>query len=926
MTWNSSIDNNSYLHFTDKSKPDTLILFLPCTDRGICIVEIVSRAASQRLTIPSSKSSLSINDLLNQLYSLAKVEPNQEIALVLYDSFLFSDAPAGTTIIDLKLIVEYLFPGLADYELDTIFNTICQSNDSSSLQPLLRKLYQQLITDDDLNNITRACLARISHDLAFFLVWFIENARRFQLNIHPDEKTGRDLFPEDSVQLQTVMQQIFWVSDLQLPKTKENATEPECEESPHPIQDIKSEVIQKIFEDTSRFSSIPGYLPRQTQIDYAWQVMEGLNNEGVSLIEAGTGTGKTMGYAIPCMYFLAVNPTEKILIATTTKNLQSQVFFKDLPEISKLDPQFEAIPIALLKGKANYFCLHALIHEFYRDFIAKRGTAEDQLLWLFFLRLITVPWCDLESIPVGISLRFDNIPDFISRINSADHCYPDSCSFSPCMYEAVLAIANKSQLIVTNHHLLFYIDNYLNAPWQNLIVDESEQLPSAALACFSSQVDSIKIKDICERYLNGKNTISLRQAFGRYLAKIGGSIVDPEIISNLDAIGRITTSISENLQVLTDHSEEKEGSEIYLNQLFGNELAVNESIQGINTSLFELVALISSTIHKLPSKLPKYLSGQINTWARDVEALSLNLGACLQQNNSRYHCVTFSWLGKQKWRIECKPLYTDYLTHKYLLEHRRSMIFTSASLALEEDGLDFIKESLGILLYDGNIIEKQIPSPQDYYKNAIGLIYRGMRYPEFIEEAENYEEYLAELADNIEFLISAAMGKTLVLFTNSKKMNSIFSRIDSTLAHNGILPLIQNGSSLAEIELFKKRSAAALFGLNRFWRGVDIPGKALQQLIIVQLPRSYHLSLFWKKRQADDAEKMERYYRNQSYFNFRQMVGRLIRKEDDSGLIILLDSRPAAHAFILNTPITLDKWRFADTKAQLRDYISQYIV
>ncbi|HNT67156.1 MAG TPA: ATP-dependent DNA helicase [bacterium] len=904
--------------FANTNKPIQLISLAPDSAARQCLVERFSPSTTETLAIKTNNDYPFPFDYIKHfLYN--QLDTDQDTLFILYDSLMWNLPNDQTRIIDIKLIIEWLFPGLQDYGLESIRSSYCTINDDFSFRPLLRLIVETLVSDNPIDCITRACMPRISHKLAHFVLWLIEHAAEYGITEKRSIESGQPFFPDNPAQLNEILKQTFWGTRQDNRETESENTDSQARERTL----ISLNQIDSFFHDPKHFTHLPHYQPREGQIQYAKHIGTSLNEQNLLLIEAGTGTGKTLGYCLPALLYLTENPQEKIVLATSTKNLQTQIFSKDLPFLHRTKESFQSISASILKGKANYFCLQAMVHEFYRDFISQKGTAEDQLLWLYFFRLLAVPWCDLERVSVGLSLAFSSLPQFIKRINSADHCFPQSCSFSPCMHEFAVQKAEQAQLVVTNHHLLFYLDTYLSQPWQNAIVDESEQLPEAALSCFSSTIDSDKINDLCERFLKiGKR--SLYHAFSHLLAR-QHSLAESELMPHSQSLYSSVIQIYQLNKSIVSALQKREGMETYLSAVSSSDNMIFKNLLELNSQTALAVQAAEAIKEKLPSPLPRAFLSQFLNWMDQLENTAANLDTCFQFQDSIYHCVIFSHEQNKIWCLEYKPLYTDYLTYKTLLENRGTLIFTSASLSLAKEGLSFIKDALGICHCKDIATEIRIPSPDTYYQNALGIIYRGIGYPQFIEDSQEYQEYLQKLMDTLKFLITEARGKTLVLFTNAQKLNYIYQQIEADIRKAGILPLIQNGSSLAEIELFKKRHESVLFGMNRFWRGVDFPGKTLQQVVIVQLPRSYHLSLFWKKRKELDAERMERYYRNISYFNFRQMVGRLIRSEKDSGLIVLLDSRPAAHAFILNTPIALDKWCYVDGEERLKIYISKTI-
>ncbi len=853
--------------------------------------------------------------------------------LFVYDLLDYSDKLSKTDclIIDIKIIVEFLFPGLLDYSIGSVMKQLYDGDDYKSelFTALFQIIYNKCtFSETAFMRIFQGCLARIDHGIAWFLRWFTSNAYDFRLIENSNTNSINNHFPGGPSELEQIIEQTFWGYKYKL----NNENEKNDKKGVHEIQEISVEELILLLQDEARLKNeFPKYKYRESQAKYVKVISNGLNTEGTTLIEAGTGTGKTLGYILPSLEFLSKNSHKKIIISTSNKNLQSHIIKVEIPRVKSAFQKYENISIAILKGKSNYFCFQALIRAFYSNFLTKHGDEELKLLCLYIIMLLEIEWGDVETISGGIRINFKKLNEFLYSINSSSNCKENSCFFNKCMHDHIVAFANKARLVITNHHLVFSLGTYILENCDTHIIDEAELFPEAAVSSYTDEVGTKDFYNIINGFLSSKSGLSLHELTTRSLnSKKHGNIEDRDecqkIIGEIESVVKNLKENIDYLSSLLSETTSEEMEEFFLYESVFYKSKINEEKLFNISKLLQLLLELKIDIKKLDTRpIAVGLYQRLFGWFGIIENFLDDFQNSLKNRNNDNFCVTLQVTSKKDWKIISRPLYGEFLIYSHLLSKSKSIIFTSASLALEANKMEFIKESLGLELYKGTIFEEVIATDRNYFNNVEGIIYRGIVEPHFEKMCEQYNSYLKGLNETICYLTKAAKGRSLVLFTSAERMKLVFNEIKKNVEKAGIVPLIQNGTSLSEIELFKKRHASVLFGVNRFWRGVDFPGNTLQQVIIVQLPRPYYLAPLWKQRKIYNRKKMERYYRNVSYFNFRQMVGRLIRSEDDSGIIIVLDSRAGIYQFVSLTRLPREKWMTIDSLEEVGEHIEKYI-
>lgn len=589
--------------------------------------------------------------------------------------------------------------------------------------------------------------------------------------------------------------------------------------------------------------AIPGFQPRQAQLDMARAIESAIRNQSQLVVEAGTGTGKTFAYLVP-----ALMSGKKVVISTGSKNLQEQLFHRDLPLIVKAIEFFGQI--ALLKGRANYLCLERLN----RQMVESHGHETDSQ---HFAQLFQIRRWASET-KTGDLGECETLPEdslIIPTITSTnDNCLGKDCpDFQDCFVSKARRKAMDADIVVVNHHL-FLADlaiketgfGELIPEAEVFIFDEAHQLPDIASQYFGQSLTSRQIQELAKDIEIGYRTEAKDM---RQLQKISDKLIqtamdvrialgEPGYWGNWrealrqpkagQAIERLADSLEFALEVL--------------------KLALGRS-QLLDTA-FER----TSTIH---ARLKRVCDVSITGYSYWFDTTPRHFGL---------HITPLSVADKFQEQIKLKP---------------GTWIFTSATLAVNHDFSHF-SHRLGL------IPEQQfsLPSPFDYQKQARLCV------PRYLPEP-NSPGLADKLVAMLTPVIEQNQGRCFFLCTSHQMMRDLGERFRQSLA----LPVLLQGETSKQKTLseFMSLGNALLVATGAFWEGIDVRGDALSCVIIDKLPFTAPDDPLLKARIEDcrlqGGEPFQQVQLPEAVITLKQGVGRLIRDASDKGALIICDNR-----------------------------------
>ncbi|MDH5228708.1 MAG: ATP-dependent DNA helicase [Gammaproteobacteria bacterium] len=592
---------------------------------------------------------------------------------------------------------------------------------------------------------------------------------------------------------------------------------------------------------------LPGFSPRPQQIQMANVVLQAIQHQQKVICEAGTGTGKTMAYLLPALISGA-----KTIISTGSRTLQDQLFFKDLPLVQKA--LGSPLKVALLKGRANYICEYRLYkHEQVGRFVSRYAVRDFHKIKQWLSETQSGDIAELTDIA-------DHSEVWPLVTSTSDNCLGSDCDyFDTCAVNKARREALAADLVIVNHYL-FFADLALKGEGvaellpgaQSIILDEAHQLPDIASQFFSDTVSGRQFIELC------RDTISETEADALESRDDVHRLCDA-IINACNQLHRVLPAVPHRGPWfdIQNHAD-------IVKQLQQLKQSIEQFIEA-----FEPIAAASSSLEQC---LQRALSLQ----ARLIKFTSK------AENN-------IHWLETRKhnFLFNMTPLDIATLFRETTSSFPQAWIFTSATLSVSGE-FDFFQQRLGL----ENATTYRWGSPFDYVKNT--LLYTPQSMPE--PNSEHYMDKLLEIAVPI---IRAAQGRTFFLFTSHRALNLAAEALKQELA----FPLLIQGKQSKRVLLneFKTLGNAVLLGTASFWEGVDIQGEALSCVIIDKLPFASPgdpvLSARLQHLRTQKLDPFKSYQLPQAVISLQQGVGRLIRTEQDSGVLVICDPRLNTKAY-----------------------------
>jgi len=586
---------------------------------------------------------------------------------------------------------------------------------------------------------------------------------------------------------------------------------------------------------------IKGFSSRPSQQEMAEKVLDAIDAGQNLIAEAGTGTGKTFAYLVP-----AILSGRKTIISTGTKNLQDQLFGRDLPLIR--DALKVPVTVALLKGRSNYLCLHRLrVHEEEIKHSNHHQWKDVQIIkkWSALTQGGDLAECSQLS---------ESDPIWPKVTSTIDNCLGQDCDdFQQCFLTQARREAQAADIIVINHHLLM-ADMALRGEGHGellpssdvYIMDEAHQLAEVANGFFGQRLSSFQLTELAN---------DIRAEYRKDINEGDELLVQADNLDTLVREARLSlgTKVSrQSWQQLRD-------------------------IQKVVDAIADISDLLEALIELL-DPLCERSKGLENCHKRAVE-LTSRLGLLMNFTDTE----NIYWLDahRRSFSLHRTPLQIDEVFQQHQESMGGSWIFTSATLAIGED-LHYFARQLGIQ----NAKSYCWPSPFDFRSQS--LLYLPENMPE-----PNTPQYPGAFVDAAMPVLQASRGRAFVLFTSHRALETCAPDFEARLD----FPIFKQGDAPRDqlLTTFRNTPNAVLLGCQSFWEGVDVRGEALSCVIIDKLPFASPDDPILQARLAMLKDRggnpFMDYQVPQAVIALKQGVGRLIRDYNDSGVIMIADPR-----------------------------------
>ncbi|MDP3332095.1 MAG: ATP-dependent DNA helicase [Methylococcaceae bacterium] len=599
---------------------------------------------------------------------------------------------------------------------------------------------------------------------------------------------------------------------------------------------------KQFFGDNGALAQvISGYQPRAAQLEMAEAIAKAIDDNENLIAEAGTGTGKTFAYLVP-----AIQSGKKVIISTGTKNLQDQLFNKDLPVIRKaMKTPFLA---ALLKGRANYLCTYRLTNSMTSSLgFSKEDAASLAKISSWAKRTKTGDVSEMSDVA-------EADPIWYQATSSIDNCLGQDCpDFAECFLVKARKKAQESEILVVNHHLLCadwsIRDNGFGELLPNaevVIIDEAHQLADTAsnflgITVSAKQLNDLAKDSLMEYFKDATDIPALRTA----CEDLEHEVKDLRLAFGIELRRGDWQDIDNNPK------------------LAAGMVAVKDQLQRVSDQL----------------ELASVKTKGLETCFKRADELVQQLKVILEDNSGKW--IRWYETYKNTFSLSRTPLDIAGEFRAFMAQHKATWIFTSATLSVG-NRFDHFANNLGL----GNAATASWGSPFDFANQSLFYHPKGLPQP-------NDPDFIPRIVEFALPVLQASKGRAFFLFTSHRALQEAAALLRDKIDY----PLLIQGSRPKGVLLdqFKDAGNAVLLGTSSFWEGVDVRGEALSCVIIDKLPFASPGDPVLKARM----EAMTKQGRN-PFFTYqlptavialRQGIGRLIRDVTDRGVLMVCDPR-----------------------------------
>jgi ATP-dependent DNA helicase DinG len=695
--------------------------------------------------------------------------------------------------------------------------------------------------------------------------------------------------------------------------------------------------------------------PRPGQLEMARQVARAFANDGLALLEAGTGTGKTFAYLVPAALHALLN-REPVVVSTATIHLQEQVAHKDVPLVrralegarlrGRALPRLEA---AVVKGRSNYVSLRRAAEAGAQDATAFGSDEErDDVARLAAWARTTRTGDKGELSPQPGAEAWEHVE------SQADNCLGRRCpTHDACHYFTARRAAARAHIIIVNHHLLLsdvaikettgFERGAVLPPFRRLVLDEAHHLEQVAGERFGATVSDHALTRALGRLRRKGARRGLLPALLDRLEALGpdglalARTVDRELLLARDLAGQ---EVEAGLRMVAHGvraclpAAERDGRGGTL-RLAPHHAGVIAPLVTARPGLAALASRTTAFVEHVETVIDEDrrapLEGtlrELHAAARRLAQLAAGLGELERLDGTdpvRWAEVERDRRGHDRVTLRAAPLEVGELVRRATFDPTATVVLTSATLAVGGE-LGYVEGRLGLDVpaAAARLARARIASPFDYPRQALLAVPTDLPVP----DAPGHEDAVARA---LLAAVRASRGRAFALFTSYGALTRAHRALEGPLRAEGLVPLRQGEAGrLALLERFKATPGAVLFGTDSFWEGVDVPGDALVLVVIARLPFRQPSDPLQEARAEAIAraggDPFHALQLPQAALKLRQGFGRLIRTASDRGAVLVLDQRLVTRSYGRVLRESLPDVRFAvgpldEVMDELRPYV-----
>lgn len=679
--------------------------------------------------------------------------------------------------------------------------------------------------------------------------------------------------------------------------------------------EFSGENIKRIFRAEEKLrETLPNYTFRQSQEELSLRVGQSFKNGVHALVQAPTGTGKTMGYLVPSALF-AMEEKKQVLVATGTKTLQHQAMYKDVPQLRKvLGLGEEELKVKRLVGSNNHLCellFRQSIDE--EDLLFSARTFEDNFTDMFFelvffhnARMEANAWILRDELPFVFKRKFSHFKDR-DKENAVDYrsCTGNSCPFkNDCTYIRGLREAKDADIVVGNHALTFSWPRAFPRP-EYIVVDEAHKIEEETTRAFSLEASQEGLESFARSLNHMQGIGSLFYLLAQKEDEVGEST--PIINALREASQETYQMLMDHLRMLPDVFEQFFKKQPRYTDIFWNEapmVAGDSSQDPQGRAIFNHLESILFILNQYAEKLVPYTSlfevknlegesqiialTRFETFASTLDDLVLALKTAVEKKAGYSHSLRFH--EKEGFCVYSGPINVGETLYNHLLQTSKSVFFTSATLgnAQGDQGFRGVEWATGYGYLEPERRFRHgffLPAPYDYRRNT--RVFLCDDVPSLHENS-----FVEVILKQVNPLIRDLGGRTLLLFSARKRFE--IAREVLLREFDGEIPVFVQGMGSNVVDEFKNSGNGILLGMESFGEGIDIPGEALQFVFIDKVPDLRMDQVINERRhfyETNIGNEFTDYYLSHRTRSLHQKLGRLLRTETDRGGVIIVDSR-----------------------------------